>query len=77
MKMKTFTLCLDAETFDRLEAASAACGVPRGHVAREVLRATFGVPNPVGRIFSARPSVSMAGNRDAPWLNRGGQGDHG
>jgi hypothetical protein len=69
MKMRTFTICLDEETLSRLSAASAACGVPRGHVAREVLRASFGVVDPISRVFAPpRPSA------DAPWLNRNGNG---
>jgi hypothetical protein len=65
--MTTFTICLDEETLSRLSAAAAACQTTRGHVAREVLRATFGV-HPLGRVFGP-PSAGFAPNRDAPWLN--------
>jgi hypothetical protein len=70
MKMTTFTICLDGETLSRLSAAAAACQTTRGHVAREVLRATFGV-RPLGRVFGPKGP-----NLDAPWLNgeRGADG---
>jgi hypothetical protein len=66
--MRNFTICLDDETHSRLSAAASSCGVTRGHVAREVLRASFGV-HPLRGVFAA-PTP----NRDAPWVNWDGQG---
>lgn len=82
MKTTNITVPLDLETMDRLSAAAASCGVTKTHVAREVLRFTFGVVDPVRRAFGGAACLppSTAGNRDAgeaacSWLNR--EGDHG